>query len=50
MPHHVRFVEDWPMSSTKVQKFKLRDDLVAELADAVVSQLEGRTGTGQGAS
>jgi acyl-CoA synthetase (AMP-forming)/AMP-acid ligase II len=28
VPHHVRFVEEWPMSSTKIQKFKL-----AELLD-----------------
>ena len=27
-PHHVRFVEDWPMSSSKVQKFKLREMIV----------------------
>lgn len=25
VPRYVRFVEEWPMSSTKVQKFKLRD-------------------------
>ena len=31
VPHHVRFVEEWPMSSTKIQKFKLREELVAEL-------------------
>lgn len=24
IPRHVRFVDEWPMSSTKVQKFKLR--------------------------
>ena len=26
IPRYVRFVEDWPMSSTKVQKFKLREE------------------------
>ena len=31
IPRHVRFVEDWPMSATKVQKFRLREQLVAEL-------------------
>jgi acyl-CoA synthetase (AMP-forming)/AMP-acid ligase II len=31
VPRHVRFVEEWPMSATKVQKFRLRDRLVAEL-------------------
>jgi acyl-CoA synthetase (AMP-forming)/AMP-acid ligase II len=29
VPRHVRFVTEWPMSSTKVQKFKLREDFVA---------------------
>ena len=32
VPRVVRFVEEWPMSATKVQKLKLRDELVAELA------------------
>ncbi|WP_037500271.1 class I adenylate-forming enzyme family protein [Sphingomonas jaspsi] len=32
MPRHVRFVREWPMSTSKIQKFKLRDDLAAELA------------------
>jgi acyl-CoA synthetase (AMP-forming)/AMP-acid ligase II len=32
IPRHVRFVTDWPMSSTKVQKFRLRDALVEELS------------------
>ena len=27
VPRHVRFVEEWPMSATKVQKFSLRDQL-----------------------
>jgi fatty-acyl-CoA synthase len=31
VPRHVRFVTEWPMSSTKVQKFRLRDELLAEL-------------------
>jgi fatty-acyl-CoA synthase len=31
IPRHVRFVDDWPMSATKVQKFRLREQLVAEL-------------------
>lgn len=33
VPRHVRFVgpDDWPMSSTKVQKFRLREQLEAEL-------------------
>ena len=31
VPRHVRFVEEWPMSSSKIQKFKLREKLLAEL-------------------
>ncbi|MEE8601438.1 class I adenylate-forming enzyme family protein [Euzebya tangerina] len=34
VPRVVRFVTEWPMSSTKVQKFKLRDQLVQELDPA----------------
>ena len=28
VPRYVRFVDEWPMSSTKVQKFRLRDEFV----------------------
>jgi len=31
IPRHVRFVDEWPMSSTKIQKFRLQDQLKAEL-------------------
>jgi fatty-acyl-CoA synthase/long-chain acyl-CoA synthetase len=31
VPRHVRFVEEWPISSTKIQKFRLQEQLVAEL-------------------
>ena len=31
IPRHVRFVEEWPMSATKIQKFRLREELVREL-------------------
>jgi acyl-CoA synthetase (AMP-forming)/AMP-acid ligase II len=31
VPHYVRFVEDWPMSATKIQKFRLREQITAEL-------------------
>jgi len=31
IPRHVRFVETWPVSSTKIQKFKLQEQLRAEL-------------------
>ena len=30
-PRYVRFVEDWPMSATKIQKFRLREQIAAEL-------------------
>ncbi|MFP5071129.1 class I adenylate-forming enzyme family protein [Pseudonocardia nantongensis] len=32
VPRHVRFTTDWPMSATKIQKFRLRDQLLDELA------------------
>ena len=31
LPRHIRFVDEWPMSTSKIQKFRLRDMLVAEL-------------------
>jgi fatty-acyl-CoA synthase/long-chain acyl-CoA synthetase len=31
VPRHVRFIDEWPMSSSKIQKFRLRDALVKEL-------------------
>lgn len=31
VPRIVRFVDQWPMSATKIQRNKLRDDLIAEL-------------------
>ena len=31
VPRHVRAVTEWPQSSTKIQKFRLRDGIVAEL-------------------
>ena len=30
-PRYVRFVETWPMSATKIQRFRLRDELLLEL-------------------
>jgi fatty-acyl-CoA synthase len=32
VPRHVRFIAEWPMSGTKIQKFRLRESLAAELA------------------
>jgi acyl-CoA synthetase (AMP-forming)/AMP-acid ligase II len=31
IPRHVRFVTEWPMSATKIQKFKLQETLTEEL-------------------
>jgi acyl-CoA synthetase (AMP-forming)/AMP-acid ligase II len=31
VPRHVRFVTEWPMSATKIQKFRLRSQLLEEL-------------------
>ncbi|MEJ8567361.1 class I adenylate-forming enzyme family protein [Elongatibacter sediminis] len=31
VPRHVRFVDEWPISSTKIQKFRLQDQIRAEL-------------------
>jgi fatty-acyl-CoA synthase len=31
VPKHVRFIDEWPMSASKIQKFKLRQQLMAEL-------------------
>jgi fatty-acyl-CoA synthase len=29
VPRHVRFVDEWPMSATKIQKFRLREQLLS---------------------
>ncbi len=34
LPRHIRFVREWPMSTSKIQKFRLRDSLIAELKGA----------------
>ena len=34
VPRHVRFVAEWPMSATKIQKFRLQEQLARELAQA----------------
>jgi len=31
VPRQIRFVSEWPMSASKIQKFRLRDELVREL-------------------
>jgi fatty-acyl-CoA synthase len=37
VPRYVRFVEEWPMSGTKIQKFVLRERIAAELRDAGIT-------------
>lgn len=34
IPRYVRFVDDWPMSTSKIQKFKLKAQIEEELASA----------------
>jgi fatty-acyl-CoA synthase len=34
VPRHIRFVDEWPMSATKIQKFRLQEQLTQELAQA----------------
>jgi fatty-acyl-CoA synthase len=38
IPRYVRFVEAWPMSGTKIQKFRLREQLAAELELAGITE------------
>lgn len=35
VPRHVRFVDEWPMSATKIQKYVLRERIAAELAGSL---------------
>jgi len=37
VPRYVRFVTEWPMSSSKIQKFRLRTELLKELGIADVT-------------
>jgi fatty-acyl-CoA synthase len=38
VPRYVRFVDEWPMSGTKIQKFKLRERIAAELREAGITE------------
>ncbi len=31
IPRYVRFVKEWPMSATKIQRFKLKEQILKEL-------------------
>jgi fatty-acyl-CoA synthase len=41
VPRYVRFVAEWPMSATKIQKYRLGDQLAAELARSPDDQPAG---------
>jgi fatty-acyl-CoA synthase len=38
VPRYVRFVDEWPMSGTKIQKFKLREQITSELEAAGITE------------
>ncbi|MEV4599867.1 hypothetical protein AB0K15_21020 [Amycolatopsis sp. NPDC049253] len=38
VPRYIRFVTDWPMSGTKVQKFRLRELVAEELRSAGITE------------
>ncbi len=38
IPRYVRFVDDWPMSGTKVRKYELRKWIAAELEDRGITE------------
>jgi fatty-acyl-CoA synthase len=38
VPRYVRFVDEWPMSGTKVQKFRLREAIERELDEAGIAE------------
>ena len=38
IPRYLRIVDEWPMSGTKIQKFRLRERITEELADAGIVQ------------
>ena len=37
LPRHVRMIDSWPMSTSKIQKFKLRSELIDELQQGTPS-------------
>lgn len=48
VPWHIRLVTEWPMSATKIQKFRLQDQLTSELAADRTARIQGTTAVGQG--
>ena len=50
IPRYLRVVDEWPMSGTKIQKFRLREQIAAELADAGVRSAPKLSRRDRGAS
>jgi fatty-acyl-CoA synthase len=46
VPRYVRFVTDWPMSGTKIQKFVLREMIAEDLADRGITVADRVTSAG----
>ena len=40
IPRYVRFVDDWPMSGTKIKKIVLREMIASELKDKGITQAD----------
>jgi acyl-CoA synthetase (AMP-forming)/AMP-acid ligase II len=40
VPRYVRFVAEWPMSATKIQKYRLGEQLEAELRSGAQAEAE----------
>ncbi|WP_158103952.1 AMP-binding protein [Streptomyces carpinensis] len=38
VPRYVRFVTEWPMSGTKIRKFRLREELAKELSEKGITE------------
>lgn len=47
IPRYVRFVDEWPMSGTKIQKFRLRERIAAEIQESGVIEAPRITSTEQ---
>jgi fatty-acyl-CoA synthase len=45
IPRYVRFVSDWPMSDTKIQKFRLRERIARELGARGITEAPKLTST-----
>ena len=45
IPRYVRFVDDWPMSGTKIKKIVLREMIASELKDKGITQADKITST-----